>query len=75
MLTIPMCKITVQHLKLNEVVGIVCVCASVCVHVYCLRVYFSFIQYPDDNVRIINTVGNVSEMCQLVGNFTGRTAK
>ena len=37
MLTIPMCKITVQHLIIKEVVGMVCVCmcvcASVCVHV------------------------------------------
>ena len=43
----------------------VCVCASVCVHVcvhvYCLRVCFSFIQHPGDNVRIINTARNVSE--------------
>ena len=39
MLTIPMCKITIQHLIFKEVVGMVCVCvcecmcASVCVHV------------------------------------------
>ena len=51
----------------------VCVCASVCVHVcvhvYCLRVCFSFIQHPGDNVRIINTARNVSELRQLVRNF------
>ena len=34
MLTIPMCKITVQHLIFKEVVGMVCVCVCVCVCVY-----------------------------------------
>ena len=57
------------------------VCVCMCVHVYCLRMCFSFIQHPGENVRIINTAGNVSELCQLVRNFRhtqlyiGRTAK
>ena len=79
MLTIPMCKIIVQHLILKEIVGMVCVsecvcmcvcvCVCVCVHVCCLHVCFSFIQHPGDNVRIINTARNVSELYQLVRNF------
>ena len=47
MLTIPMCKITVQHPILKAVIGMLCgeyVCVCFC-----------FIPYLGDCVRIINT--------------------
>ena len=39
MLTIPMCKITVQHIIFKEVVGMVCVCVCACV---CACVLFAY---------------------------------
>ena len=47
MLTIPMCKITVQHLLLKEVVGMLCgECVCICAYV---------LSYLGDCGRIINT--------------------